>query len=245
MEKVSMNWFELMNQATSYIEKHITEDINLKEVASHCGVSYAYFSKTFSLITGYTLKEYIRNRRITLASYDVSNTNERIVDIALKYGYRSNEAFTRAFHKIHGINPKEARTNKVTIYTHFPVLHYDIPKPNIISLRYEIISNIDQTFIGKRVYIVEDNYEETQAFQKEFMDTFKSEHPSTHTLYRVHHHLSYDNLKYDYLVGYDQKDYDHPSLETLHIKADKAVRFISTHTKKELIPNIKTIINTE
>lgn len=129
-----MNWFEMINRATAYIETHISEDIVLEDIAKECNVSYYYFAKTFTMITGFTLKEYIRNRRITLASYEVSNTNHRILDIGIKYGYSSNEAFSRAFKKIHGINPSDARKNNVTIYTHFPVLQYEIPKQNILSL---------------------------------------------------------------------------------------------------------------
>jgi AraC-like DNA-binding protein len=118
-----VNWFEMVNKATKYIEAHITEDIILEDIAKECNVSYYYFVKTFTMITGYTLKEYIRNRRITLASYEVSNTQHRILDIALKYGYSSNESFSRAFKKIHGINNfKSSYPSKEKIYQ----VHYDL-----------------------------------------------------------------------------------------------------------------------
>jgi AraC family transcriptional regulator len=240
-----MNWFELINYATSYIEDHLSEDIKLEDIAKECNVSYHYFTKTFSLITGYSLKEYIRNRRITLASYDITNTDNRIIDIAIKYGYSSNEAFSRAFRKIHGINPSEARRSQISIFTHFPVLHYDIPKPNIISLQYDIIHNIDYQFIGSSMYVVEEDYEETQQRQLDFVNEFQAQYPSTNTLYRVHHNLSYDNRKYDYMVGYLKEEYSDPALQTFHIQANKCIRFLAKNTTEDLIPKIKTIIYDE
>jgi len=243
-----MNWFHIVNQATEYIETHISEDIYLEEIARECHVSYHYFTKTFTMMTGYTLKEYIRNRRITLASYEVSNSDHRILDIGIKYGYSSNEAFSRAFKRIHGINPSDARRNNVTIYTHFPVLKYEIPKQNILNLRYEIIQNIEFTFIGKCILIKqeEDKYDEVQTEQRDFFNSFQSSHPSTQTLYRVLYNLCIDYSSYNFLVGYNHQNYDQKDdLETVNISAKKAVRFISTGIDRKLIPDIKLIIYNE
>ncbi|XMB71695.1 AraC family transcriptional regulator [Mycoplasmatota bacterium WC30] len=243
-----MNWFEMINQAASYIEMHISENINLEDIAKECNVSYYYFSKTFTMITGYTLKEYIRNRRVTLASYEVSNTDHRILDIAIKYGYSSNEAFSRAFKKIHGINPSNARKNNVTTYTHFPVLQYKIPKQNILSLRYEIIKNIEYSFVGKSIHMQEkyEEYDKAQKQQKEFLDNFKSSYPSEQMVYRVLYDLSSDFLSYNFFVGYENHKYELvDDLETINIIAPKAVRFISTGINKSLIPEIKLVIFNE
>jgi len=244
-----MNWFEMINKATAYIEDHITEDIYLEDIAEECNVSYHYFSKTFTMITGYTLKEYIRNRRITLASYEVSNTDHRILDIGIKYGYSSNEAFSRAFKKTHGINPSDARKNNITVYTHFPVLTYEIPKQNILSLRYDIIRNIEHTFIGKSIFIVEDKggYEKTQKLHSDFVNNFKSLYPSEHTVYSVWYNLTNNYVQHDFFVGYKEHEYPNETdaLNTLKINAQKAVRFISKGTSSDLIPNIKLIIYNE
>jgi AraC family transcriptional regulator len=240
-----MNWFQLINKATEYIEDNIADDLSSKEIAKHCNVSYHYFTKTFSLITGFSLMEYVRNRRITLASYDITNTKKRIIDIAIKYGYSSNESFSRAFKKIHGINPSTARKKHINIFTHFPVLKYDIPKPNIISLRYDFLDNVSYDFIGESTYIIEEDYEQTQAYQLEFLQQFKEKHPSDETIYRVHHNISFDNLRYDYLVGYQSDEYDSDQLSKLSVKAQNAIRFISNRTQIDLIPNIKKIIYDE
>ena len=243
-----MNWFQIVNQATDYIEIHITEDIDLEDIAKQCHVSYHYFTKTFSMITGYTLKEYIRNRRITLASYEVSNTNHRILDIGIKYGYSSNEAFSRAFKKIHGINPSNARRNNVTIYTHFPVLQYEIPKQSILGLRYEIIQDIEFSFVGRSVFVKEKEgqYDEAQAYQSDFLMSFQSSYPSKQTVYRVLYNLRFDYSSYNFFVGYDSQNYEQlDDLEILNISAPKAVRFISSGIDRDLIPDIKLIIYNE
>lgn len=242
-----MNWFKMINEATAYIEEHITEDINLEDISKKLNVSYHYFVKTFSMITGYTLKEYIRNRRITLASYDVSNTDDKIIDIAFRYGYGSNESFSRAFKKIHGINPLLARHNHVTIYTHFPILKYDIPEVNMISLRYDILKDVKYSFVGQSIYVIEDNYEKTQTLQKQFVNEFIANHKSDSTLYKVHHNLSFDNYRYDYLVGYLKEEYNpnDDTLKTLDIVAPKAVRFLSRGITLDLIPKIKSVIYDE
>ena len=238
------DFFEMVNKATTYIEDHIAEDIILEEIAKECHVSYYYFIKTFAMITGYTLKEYIRNRRITLASYEVSNTQHRILDIALKYGYNSNEAFSRAFKKIHGINPSEARKRNVTTYTHFPMLTYDMPQQNIISFSYEIIRNINYTFVGKQVYMVEEygEYEAARKHQLEFIDDFESKYSSESMLYQVKYDLSFDFTEFHYFIGYEQSKYTPPNdndLETLNINASKAVSFFSKDLDKNLIFKLK------
>jgi AraC family transcriptional regulator len=244
-----MNWFEMINSATAYIEDNITEDINLENVAAQCNISYYYFSKTFTMITGYTLKEYIRNRRITLASYEVSNTFHRILDIGIKYGYSSNEAFSRAFKKIHGINPSQARKNNITVYTHFPVLTYEIPKQNILSLRYDIIRDLKYTFIGQKSYTREDvdGYEIARLKQQKLINDFKSAFPSKNIIYLVKSNLSSNFMNYDFFVSYNLEDNSNESdsFDELKVNIPKAIRFISKGIKRDMIPSIKLIIYNE
>jgi len=244
-----MNWFEMINLATAYIEDHMTENIDLEDIAAECNVSYHYFSKTFTMITGYTLKEYIRNRRITLASYEVSNTTHHILDIGIKYGYSSNEAFSRAFKKIHGINPSTARKNNITVYTHFPVLTYKIPKQNILSLRYDIVHDINYTFVGRKIHTFEDavGYDRTQLEHQKLINDFQADFPSNNIVYLVKSNLSRNFMNYDCMAGYNIHDMPqlHDGLDVLVISAPKAIRFISKGTQLDLIPNIKLIIYNE
>ncbi len=239
-----MNWFKLVNKASDYIEENLKSTINLHDVAKECGVSYHHFARIFSMMTGYSLKEYIRNRRITLASYEISNTSNKIIDIAFKYGYSSNEAFTRAFKKIHQVNPSEARKKNINVFTHFPVIKYDIPSHNLISLRYDFVYDLELSLNGSKIHIIEKDYHKTQELQKEFVDDFISKYPSDNTLYRLHTNLREDNLEYDYFVGYLTKD-EQLKDEKLFLRINKAIRFISPSTSMDLIPKLKKVIYDE
>lgn len=245
-----MNWFDLVNRATLYIEEHITEDLQLEDIANQCHVSYSYFTKTFTMITGHSLKEYIRNRRMTLASYEVSNTNKRILDIAMKYRYSSNETFSRAFKTIHGINPSTARKSDVMVYTHFPMLHYDMVKQKMVALQYEILHDLTYDFIGTSKDMSEDmsRYKEVQGEQQRYFDNFQEHYGKSRTTYRVLHHLSLrdEYWSYTFFVGYERSTYkENTDLNNLHIYAPKAVRFISPGASKDQIPEIKKVIYDE
>lgn len=97
-----MDWITGVQRAIDYVENHIEEELNYVEVAKEAACSVFYFQRIFSLLCGFTLGEYIRNRRLTIAGSELLSTNNKIIDIALKYGYESPESFTRAFSKFHG-----------------------------------------------------------------------------------------------------------------------------------------------
>ena len=238
-----MNWLTIINDATKYIEKHLNEEIELPSIAKECNVSYHYFSKVFGLVTGYTLKEYIRNRRITLASYEISHTKNRILDIAVKYGYSSNEAFSRAFKKIHGINPSAARKNNVTVFTHFPVIEYNTQARDLVSLKFDVIEGIELNLTGKSMSVYEDDPIATHKMLDQFSDLVSKNIDSSELLHRVHYNLDLDNKRYDYIVGYP--NFDDPAYDNVHIKAPKGVRFICKSINKKIIPEVKKIIYTE
>lgn len=95
-----MEWLERMTAALDYIEKNITNEIMYDQVAKIACCSMHQFGRIFSYVVGISLSEYIRRRRLTLAALDLQGGNKRIIDIAMKYGYDSPDAFTRAFHNI-------------------------------------------------------------------------------------------------------------------------------------------------
>ncbi|KUG05421.1 transcriptional regulator, arac family [hydrocarbon metagenome] len=106
-----MDSLKKMNEALSYIDENLTNDIDLKEVARIAWCSEYHFQRMFSFLAGVTLSEYIRRRRLTLAAFELNNSNMRVIDVAIKYGYSSADSFTRAFQGLHGITPSEARNN--------------------------------------------------------------------------------------------------------------------------------------
>jgi AraC family transcriptional regulator len=98
-----------IQNAINYIENHLTENIDYNQLAKEACVSNFYFQRIFCALCGYTIGDYIRFRRLTLAGNELLNSNEKIINVALKYGYETPESFTRAFTKFHGITPSQAR----------------------------------------------------------------------------------------------------------------------------------------
>jgi AraC-like DNA-binding protein len=104
-----MNWIQSLTKAIQYIESNLTNEITLDDVANHVYVSGAHYQRVFSLTTGITIGDYIRNRRLSLAGQDLLLSKNRIIDVAMKYQYDSQESFTKAFSRFHGITPSSAR----------------------------------------------------------------------------------------------------------------------------------------
>ena len=105
----------------SSTEDNITEEID-PEVLGRISYSSSYhFQRVFGILCGYSLGEYIRNRRLTLAGADLASSNEKVIEIAMKYGYESPDSFTKAFTKFHGITPSAAREPGATLRSFSPL----------------------------------------------------------------------------------------------------------------------------
>lgn len=115
-----MEWTKSISEAIEFIENNLTEDISAEDVAAQVNISPFYFQRGFALLCGYTIAEYIRNRRLALAAGELSE-NAKIIDIAVKYGYDSPDAFTRAFTRFHGVTPSTVQKNHTIIKTFAPL----------------------------------------------------------------------------------------------------------------------------
>ncbi len=104
-----MDWISGLQRALDYVEEHITESINYEEVARAAYLSSFHFQRVFSAICGYSLGDYIRFRRLSLAGSELAATNKKVIDVALKYGYDTPESFSRAFTRFHGVTPSAAK----------------------------------------------------------------------------------------------------------------------------------------
>jgi AraC family transcriptional regulator len=108
-----MDWITGIQRAIDYIEENITGELSYEAIARESFSSSFHFQRCFSILCGYTLGEYIRFRRLTLAGAELANTAERVIDVAYKYGYENPESFAKAFQKFHGITPTQARNGAV------------------------------------------------------------------------------------------------------------------------------------
>ena len=116
-----MSWMEAIGSAIQYIEANITEELTVEEIAAYIGFSPFYFQKGFAMLCGFTIGEYIRSRRLALAGNDLATGSEKIIDIAMKYGYDSPDSFTKAFTRFHGVTPTAARKDRVMLKSFAPL----------------------------------------------------------------------------------------------------------------------------
>jgi AraC family transcriptional regulator len=116
-----MDSLKNMNGAIKFIEENLTNEIDFKEVARLAYCSEYHFKRMFSFLAGISLSEYIRRRRLTLAAFELKNSNIKVIDIAIKYGYSSPDSFARAFQHLHGITPSEARSNGHSLKAYPPM----------------------------------------------------------------------------------------------------------------------------
>lgn len=107
-----MNIIRSFNSTIDYLETVLDDKIDEKKVTQHSGYSYSMFSRLFSILTEMTLSEYLRSRRLTEAAVILRNTNEKIIDIAFRFGYESSDSFGTAFKNFHGFTPSEVRNGK-------------------------------------------------------------------------------------------------------------------------------------
>jgi AraC family transcriptional regulator len=119
-----VEWLDKMNDAISYIEAHIEEKISLAEAARIACCSISRFQRMFAFAIDVTITEYVRCRRMSLAACELLNSDIKVLDLALKYGYESPEAFTRAFQAFHGVTLSSVR--KLGIHSKYPRISFQI-----------------------------------------------------------------------------------------------------------------------
>ena len=142
-----MEWMAIIGNSIQYIEDHITEDITVEDVAKCVGVSSFYFQKGFAMLCGFSVSEYIRNRRLALAGNDLLVTEEKIIDIAMKYGYDSPDSFTKAFTRFHGVTPTSVRKDAVLLKSFAP-LKLKISLEGGYLMDYKIVRKEEFTVIA-------------------------------------------------------------------------------------------------
>lgn len=142
-----MDWLHGMNQVVEYIEDNLTSDIQMESMAKIIDCSVYEFSRVFSYLAGISVSEYIRRRRLSQAVFDIQNGKEGILDIALKYCYESQSAFTRAFKELHGQTPAVARKKGISLKT-YPKVTFQLIIKGITEMDFQIVSRESFKIIG-------------------------------------------------------------------------------------------------
>ena len=164
-----MSWPDRMNLAVKYIEDNLDNVLTLDDVAKIACCSKYHFHRVLFSCFNVTFSEYISRRRFTLAAVDLLNDEGRIIDIALKYGYDSPNAFTRAFRNIHGINPGKVHSSKVKL-TSYNRVFFPLETRGLEKMDYKIIEKPSIKVIGKsKVFTFDDFVKNASKFWKEYV----------------------------------------------------------------------------
>lgn len=151
-----MNMLESLNGALDYIEQNLENEMDEREIAKRAYCSIYHFKRMFSFLAGIPLQEYVRRRRLTLAAFELQDRTVKVIDVAMKYGYQSPDAFTRAFQGLHGITPTEARNAGRSLKAYPPMtFRLSIGGSEPMKFRIEQKDAFQLIGIGNRVTPIE------------------------------------------------------------------------------------------
>jgi AraC family transcriptional regulator len=132
-----MQWTERLTSALNYLEEHLEKSIDMEQAASLANCSLFHFCRMFEVVAGMPPGEYVRRRRLSKAAIELAAGKQRVIDLAICYGYESSEAFSKAFKRCFGISPSEARKPGVTLEI-WPPLEVTIIMKGDTSMKYRI-----------------------------------------------------------------------------------------------------------
>ncbi len=166
-----MEWITGIRTAVDYMEEHLTDNISAQDVAGQLYLSPFFLQKGFSLMTGYGLGEYLRNRRLYQAALDLKETEDKVIDIAFRYCYETPESFTKAFTRFHGVTPTQAREGACV--KSFLPLTIKVQVQGGINMEYRITSKYQFKVIGfQKEFNLETAYQEIPKFWDETVQKY-------------------------------------------------------------------------
>ena len=170
-----MRWTEGISEAIEYIESSITEDLAIGDISARVYMSAFYFQRGFSMLYGFTVGEYIRLRRLSLAGSELVSTDRRIIDIAVEYGYDSPDSFTKAFTRFHGVTPTAVRRDGAALKS-FARLNLTISLKGGYTVDYKIEEKEAFTVMGAaKMFPYGNSYDTLPKFWDEHYKTGKNE----------------------------------------------------------------------
>ncbi len=192
-----MDMVEGITEALDYIERNIDNELESKEIAAKAYMSEFHFQRIFHAICGYSLGEYIRFRRLSIAGQELSTGENKVLDIAVKYGYDSPDSFAKAFAKFHGVPPSAAKEKGNELRTFSPLkIKLTLEGGNIMD--YKIIEKPAFTVVGKKKsFSFETADEEILKYWTELMNAKEKEIEGMYGVCLG----SYGQEKFDYLFA--------------------------------------------
>lgn len=154
-----LDYFDRVQKSIDFIESQLTEAIELDDIAKEAYFSLFHFHRIFHALVGDSAKEYIRKRRMSLAGRELATSKIKVIDVALKYGYETPEAFTKAFKKFHGITPLLCRKSGSFHFREKAFVHIfesELLKGGLI-MNYKIVEKESFKIIGRELRVRNDN----------------------------------------------------------------------------------------
>lgn len=167
-----MTWIESLQAAIKFMEDNLYENPSLEQIAATSGYSSSYLQKGFKILTGYSLNEYMKNRKLYLGAVELSqNSKLKVIDAALLAGYDSSDAFAKAFKRFHGHTIAEIRSHPSLIQPFYP-LQIQISVKGGKNMDYRIVNVPSFKVIGisKTFDLHQDTFQEIPLFWNEFME---------------------------------------------------------------------------
>lgn len=230
--------YELLNKIINYLEENLINKIDYKKLAKNLGLNDFIMQRVFNIMAGISLAEYVRKRRLSKAYEELKLTNNKIIDIAVKYGYESSISFTRSFKKEFNITPSALRKNKNSSYKLFPKLIFGTNYENKDIISFEIKRIDSFTIYGNRVEAK--TFDDLHYKIRELYRKLKKD--KTYDLFNKNERyaLTYtDNNILYYLVGSKYKDDD---LYKYNVKSSEYAIFeVGNKEQKDIIKTIKYI----
>ena len=163
------SWVEGFQQSVDYIEGNLASSLEIEDIARIAALSPFYYQRMFGALCGMTVGEYIRARRMTLAAQELSGTDAKVIDVAMKYGYDSPDSFAKAFQRFHGIQPSKAREKGAPLRSFAP-MHIKVSLEGGSMMDYRIVEKAPFTIVGvKRPFNSDTSYQEIPKFWDEWL----------------------------------------------------------------------------
>lgn len=143
---------ERLNQAMEHIECHLDQRIEVSDMARQVLMSEYHFRRLFSALAGIPLSEYIRRRRLTVAGAEVLAGERTLLEVAVRYGYASGEAFARAFRVMHGVGPGEARRTGASLKSQ-PRMSFRLIVEGNSSMQYKVVEKDEFRVVGRKARV--------------------------------------------------------------------------------------------
>lgn len=241
-----MEWLNRLNQAIDYIEDHLMSEVDIHAVARVAASSTFHFQRSFVMLTGVTVAEYVRRRRLTLAAQELASSEGlKVIDVALKYGYETPESFTKAFTRLHGLPPSQVRNRGGNLKA-YPRITFSVSIKGDASMNYRIVEREGYKVAGisrKFTTLNGQNLKEIPEFwnstyQDGTVEKIGRLNPTKPLLGVCMNDFDAEMKTFTYVIGVEKGDASTEGLETFEIPASSWAVFESIGPMPQAIQKV-------